>query len=172
MGILNGSETGATHHHGPLAGARAAAVAVIVIPLLAIFLARHLIMQALGVLIWAVVVLVIAACIAAVLYLYRWLYHRHLLMSAAAAALPAAPVRMEATVLPASASYAEVTAVPVAQIGPAPAAAITAGVLPAADAGRVPVHLHLPPGMDPADVAAVLASLRGHDEGGSGTVIS
>lgn len=162
MGILNGmnEDSGAVHHHGPLAGARAAAVAVIVIPLLAIWLARHLITQALGVLTWAFVALVIACGLAAVLYLFRVGWHRHVMMTAEArTVLPGRPV-LHAEALPVSAPYAGVAAVPVAQIGPAPAASIAASLMPAGENGRAPVHLHLPQGMEPEQVAVLLDGLR------------
>jgi hypothetical protein len=122
-----------THHHGLLAGIGAGAMAVIVIPLLAIWLAKSLITAALGVVIWA-------AVIGGILFACRFLWHKHVQFSAAASPAVTAVVR------------AEVAGGTVRELAPAP-------VHPAA-AVRGEVHLHLPEGMNPAEVAVLLAGLR------------
>lgn len=116
-----------THHHGLLAGIGAGAMAVIVIPLLAIWLAKSLITAALGVVIWA-------AVIGGILFACRWAWHKHVQFSAAA------PAR------------------PVVRADPVNAEAIVSGTV--RELPPAPVHLHLPEGMDPAEVAALLAGLR------------
>jgi hypothetical protein len=126
-----------THHHSLLAGVPAGVVAVIMIPLLAIWLARHLVTEALSITIWVLTGLVIAGALAAVLLAYRYLWHRHVQFSAAA---PARPV-LTARVLPAD--HAELPAAQPAAL-PAPAA----------------VHLHLPDGMPPEHVAGLLRGLQ------------
>ncbi len=113
-----------THHHGLLAGIGAGAMAVIVVPLLAIWLAKSLITAALGVVVWA-------AVIGGILFACRFLWHKHVQFSAAA------PPPVTATVVPGA-----VEPVSVRELAPAP------------------VYLHLPEGMDPAEVAALLAGLR------------
>ena len=133
---------GDIHHHGLLAGVSAAALAVIVIPLLALLLARHVMTEAFTAVIWILVVLIAAAGLAAVLYVFRLVWHKHVQFSAAA------PVRMRAEVI--SDTPAAVTADVVPGLAPAP-------VHPVRPAE---VHLHLPEGMDPAQVAVLLAGLR------------
>jgi len=77
--------TGGDHHHGILAGASAGAVAVIVVPLLAIWLARGVITGVLTDLVWLIFAVAVAAAALAVAYAYRWGWHKHRQFTLAAA---------------------------------------------------------------------------------------
>ncbi len=128
---------GDTHHHGLLAGLGAGTAGVLTVAGLALLLARHAMTTVLDDALWLLFAVLIAGAVAGVLLLYRYLWHRHVQFSAAAPSRPVpqgeiAPPSFRAEVLP-----------------------------PAAEAITGGVHLHLPEGMAPEHVAALLAGLRG-----------
>lgn len=136
MGILNGDDGGHVHHHGLFAGLGAATAAVIGVLLLAALLARHAMATALGDAIWLIFAVLVAGAIGGIALWYRLIWHKHVQYSAAVAA--PAVVRAEV-----------ISDVP---------AAVTAAAVPAI--APAAVHLHLPEGMDPGQVAVLLAGLR------------
>ena len=149
MSLFGGGDSGGghVHHHSLLAGVSAAALAVLVIPALALLLARHIMTTVLGDAMWLILALLIAGGLGAVLFAYRLIWHKHRMFTAVAASAAAAvPVRAEV-----------VTGTPAA-IPLAPRAEVAPGAVPALE--PAPVHLHLPESMPLEEIAALLGRLR------------
>jgi hypothetical protein len=150
MSLFGGGDNGGghVHHHGLFAGLSAATAAVISILALALLLARHIMTTVLGDAMLVFLALLIAGGLGGVVLWYRLVWHKHRMFSATAASAAAAvPVRAEV-----------VTGAPVA-IPLAPRAEVAVSAVPALEPARE-LHVHLPEGMDPGEIAAVLGRLR------------
>jgi hypothetical protein len=145
MSLFGGGDRN-VHNRGLLAGLSAGTAAVLAVAGLALLLARQAMTTALGDAVWLIFAVLVAAALGGIVLLYRIIWHKHVQYSAVA------PARVRARAEIVNTAPAAVTALPQAGIG-APAA--VPAIAPPQE-----LHVHLPAGMDPGDVAAVLAELR------------
>jgi hypothetical protein len=144
---LGGGSSHHLHNHGLFAGLSAAVTGILTVAGLALLLARQAMSTALGDAVWLIFAVLTAGAIGGIVLWYRLIWHKHLMYSAAV------PVRAE-VVRDDPPAITDRTA---------PAIGTAAGQVPELSPARE-LHVHLPDGMDPRDVAAVLAQLRaGHD---------